>query len=497
MNEPDHDALLVARGIRKTFSGVTALADGSIELRRGEVHALCGGNGAGKSTLLKILMGFVEPDAGEILIRGSRVHFTRPRDALDAGIAIVQQELSAVPDLSVAENIFLGAEPRRYGFVDYPKLNRDAVELLRTLGCNVDPREKMRRLSVAAQQLVEIAKALSHRNAEILIFDEPTSAIGEHDTARLFAAIRELVAAGKGIVYVTHRLGEIFQIAQRYTVLRDGVTAGTGRVTEINQERLVEMMIGAPVERELEREGTSRGAALLEVSNLVRTPYFESVSFTLHRGEVLGFYGRVGSGRTEVLETVYGLRRPDRGKVSVGGTALPAGDTRGAIEAGLGYVPEDRKRNGLISCASVGENLVLAVLPRAQKLGLISGRKLERYVATGLARLRIRPGDGRQFVKFLSGGNQQKVVLGRAILGEPQVLLLDEPTRGVDVGVKHEIYRFIAEFAGGGGGVILVSSELEEVLGLSDRILVFRGGRMVTAFTRKEASEKKLLMAAA
>jgi putative xylitol transport system ATP-binding protein len=488
--------LLSMRGVRKRFSGVPALVDGGLELHRGEIHALCGGNGAGKSTLLNILMGFLQPDEGEIFIEGQPVHFAGARDALDAGIAIVQQELSAIPDLTVAENIFLGAEPRRFGFVDFRRLNREARELLRSLGFDIDPTSTMKRLSVASQQLVEIAKALSHRNADILIFDEPTSALGERDTARLFQAMRDLASAGKGIIFVTHRMGEIFEVANRYTVLKDGATVATGTIAGLSREQLVEKMVGAPVENEFARRGRTGAVPLLEVRNLTRSPHFEDVSFTLHEGEVLGIYGLMGSGRTEALASIYGLRKADTGSISVQGRTLEGRGAREALDAGIAYVTEDRKRDGLVMCASVRDNLSLSLLPRAQNWGFVDTMREGRQVETVVRGMRIHPPDTRAPVRRLSGGNQQKVVLGRCLLTEPKVLLLDEPTRGVDVAAKKEIYHLISDFVQGGRGAVFVSSELEEILGVSDRILVLRRGRMAGVFPREEASQKALLMAA-
>jgi putative xylitol transport system ATP-binding protein len=488
--------ILSVRGIRKAFSGVAALVDGSLELHRGHIHALCGGNGAGKSTLLNILMGLLQPDAGEIRIDGAPVHFAGPREALDGGIAIVQQELSAILDLTVAENIFLGAEPRRFGFVDFPRLNREAAELLDIVGCTALPTERMRGLSVASRQLVEIAKALSHRRASILILDEPTSAIGEDDTARLFRTLRGLAAAGTGIIFVTHRIGEIFEIADRYTVLRDGATVASGDVAAIGPESLVEQMVGMPVDREFAKRAKPGTEPLLEVSGLSRPPHFEDVGFTLHAGEVLGIYGRSGSGRTEILDAIYGLCHPASGRVSVAGRALHRQTPSESLDAGLAYVTEDRKRNGLVLGAPVGDNLSLSILMRSQRWGFVDSVRRSRFIDSAMVRMGIRPPDPEYPVRYLSGGNQQKVVLGRCVLCEPKVLLLDEPTRGVDVAAKTHIYRFIAEFTGGGGGVVIVSSDLDEILGLCDRILVLRSGRLAAAFSGEEATQKSLVMAA-
>jgi len=488
--------LLTIRGIRKNFSGVHALVDGSLELGHGEVHALCGGNGAGKSTLLNVLMGFIRPDQGEIFIEGKPVRFLSAKEALNAGIAIVQQELSGVPHLTVAENIFLGAEPSRYGFVDFRQLNERAERLLKSLRFDLDPTAKMENLSIASQQLVEIAKALSHRNAAILIFDEPTSALGEEDTGKLFKAMRDLASAGKGVIFVTHRIAEIFAIADTYTLLKDGVRVKSGRICDVTREQLIEAMIGGDVESEFAKESKPRSAPLLEAKGLTRAPRFVDISFTLHEGEVLGVFGLAGSGRTEVLETIYGLHRGSSGNISMRGKRFKGGSVNEALGAGIAYVTEDRKQSGLVPTTSVGENLSLSVLRRIQRCGFIRFREEKARVGKVVEMMRIKTRSAKEPVQNLSGGNQQKVVFGRCVLSGPKVLLLDEPTRGVDVGTKREIYRFISDFAGEGGGVVMVSSELEEILGVSDRILVFRKGRVVSELSRDEATQKKLMMAA-
>ncbi len=488
--------LLSIRRARKSFSGVHALVNGSLELDRGEIHALCGGNGAGKSTLLNILMGFTQPDGGEIFIGGKPVHFANAKEALDAGIAIVQQELCAVPHLTVAENIYLGTEPSRFGFVDFRRLNEQAGRLLKSLGFALDPTARMDTLSIASQQLVEIAKALSHRNADILIFDEPTSALGEEDTGRLFKAMRDMALAGKGIIFVTHRIAEIFAIADTYTVLKDGASLKAGRVCDITREQLIETMVGSDLEGEFMRESKPGSVPLLEVLGLTRAPYFTDISFTLHKGEVLGIYGLVGSGRTAVLDTLYGLHRCDSGSIAIRGIRLRKGSVGEALGAGMSYVTEDRKLSGLVPCASVGDNLSLSVLDRIQRLGFIRFGEERARIGKAVSMMRIKTPTTRALVHVLSGGNQQKVVFGRCVLREPKVLLLDEPTRGVDVAAKREIYRFIADFAESGGAIIMVSSELEEIIGVSDRVLVFRKGHLVSVLSRAEVTQKKLMMAA-
>ncbi len=489
--------LLSMRGIKKDFSGVHALVDGSLEVHRGEVHALCGGNGAGKSTLLNVLMGFLRPDQGEIFLDGKPAHFQGAKGALDAGIAIVQQELSGIPHLTVAENIFLGSEPSRLGFVDFGQLNEWARILLKSLGFDLEPTARLHDLTLASQQLVEIAKALSHRNADILIFDEPTSALGEEDTGKLFKTMRDLASAGKGVIFVTHRIAEIFAVANAYTVLKDGVRVKSGRIADITPEQLIEAMIGGDVENEFVKANTPRNDPLLEAKSVTCAPQFADISFTLHEGEVLGMYGLAGSGRTEILETIYGLRQKASGEISMHGRRIKGGTVAAAVNAGIAYVPEDRKQSGLIPSSSVSANLSLSVLGRIQKWGFIRLKEEKARVAGAIEMMRIKTRSAKEPVQNLSGGNQQKVVFGRGVLSGPKVFLLDEPTRGVDVGTKREIYRFISDFARKGGGVIMVSSELEEILGVSDRILVLRKGRIVSELSHEEATQKKLMMAAA
>jgi putative xylitol transport system ATP-binding protein len=489
--------LLSMRGIKKSFSGVSALTDGSLDLHAGEIHALCGGNGAGKSTLLSILMGFQAPDEGEILVHGKPANFRSAKDALEAGVTIVQQELSGIAHLTVAENIFLGAEPRRFGMLDSRTLNHKASSLLASLGFNILPTAILGELSIASQQLVEIAKALSHSDADIIIFDEPTSAIGDEDTQKLFTALRELAARGKGIIYVSHRLQEFFAIADTYTVFKDGARVGSGRMTDITREALIEMMIGCELESEFIKENKPGDRALLKVEGISDSHLVRDVAFTVHEGEILGIYGLVGSGRTEILNMIYGLSTPSAGSVSVQGHVVPHTNIRASIREGLAYVTEDRKRTGLNLRASVGENLSLSQLPYTSRFGFIDLGAERALIRKAIDTMHIKTIGGRQPVRHLSGGNQQKVVLGRCALTGPKVLLLDEPTRGVDVSAKREIYRYISDFTRIGGGVLMVSSDLEEILGMSDRILILKKGRLVQSLERKDATQKALMLAVA
>nr|WP_232094214.1 sugar ABC transporter ATP-binding protein [Serratia surfactantfaciens] len=485
--------MLEVSGVRKAFGPVVALKNAEFCLRRGSIHALCGGNGAGKSTFLSILMGFIQPDGGDIFIHGQRCEFHHPRDALNAGIAIVQQELSAIPDLTVAENIWLGREPRRLGFVDFATLNQRTTSLLNELDFKIDAREKMRNLSVAEQQLVEIAKALSHANADIIIMDEPTSAIGEEDAQKIFQTLQQLAAKGKGIIYVSHRLSEIFQIADSYTIFRDGAYIHEGYIADITREQLIEHIIGGEYDSEFAKFNQPGEAVLLEVNNLCWRDKIKDISLQLKHGEILGIYGLVGSGRSEFLDLIFGIQHADSGTIRLGDKTLSRHSPREAIDSGIAYVTEDRKETGLVLCRSVSENINIASFADISRMGFVSEKREQARTRDMIQRFNVKTHDGEQPVGNLSGGNQQKVVLGRWALLDPEVLLLDEPTRGIDVGAKKEIYRFMSEFALQNKGIIMVSSELSEIIGMSDRILVFRDGQLAGELSATHATQAALM----
>ncbi|MFC0226714.1 sugar ABC transporter ATP-binding protein [Serratia aquatilis] len=490
-NAPDY--LLEVTGIKKAFGSVVALKNAEFCLRKGSIHALCGGNGAGKSTFLSILMGFIQPDSGDIFINGKRCEFAHPKEALAAGIAIVQQELSAIPDLTVAENIWLGREPRRLGFVDFKTMNQQTEALLQDLHFALSPTEKMRNLSVAEQQLVEIAKALSHADADIIIMDEPTSAIGEEDVQKIFQAITRLAAKGKGIIYVSHRLSEIFQIADSYTIFRDGSYIHEGLLQDITREQLIEHIIGGEFESEFAKFNQPGDDVVMEVKNLCWGKKINDISLTLKRGEILGIYGLVGSGRSEFLDLIFGIQRADSGTIKIGNEQLANHSPQQAIKCGLAYVTEDRKETGLVLCRSVNENINVASLDAVSRLGMIDDGKEMARAKEMIQRFNIKTPDAEHIVGNLSGGNQQKVVLGRWALMDPQVMLLDEPTRGIDVGAKKEIYRFMSEFALKDKAIIMVSSELSEIIGMSDRILVFRHGTLAAELSAGNATQAELM----
>ncbi len=490
-------ALLEAVDLAKSFDGIAALSDGRFRLESGTVHALCGGNGAGKSTFLKIVMGIIRRDEGVVLIEGAEVVFSQPSEALTAGVAIIEQELSPILDMSVAENIFLGREATgRLGRVDFRAMRAQAKSLLEQLGFDIDPSLPMRSLSVGQIQLVEIAKALSH-DARIIIMDEPTSALGEEEVGQLFAAIRRLRDQGKGIIYVSHRLSELFEIADHYTIFRDGRYIESGAMATLGRTRLIELIVGRELTDEYIKENTPSSVVRLAVDGLTRDGKVSNVSFELHGGEILGFYGLLGAGRTELLECLFGLCDDWTGRVTVDGVVQRIASPRDAMRVGLAMVTEDRKESGLVLSDSVRSNLSLAILPALSPRGVIDLRKEAALSADMVSRYRIKAGSDRINVGNLSGGNQQKVVIGRFDLTRPSVFMFDEPTRGVDVGAKREIYRIMSDFARGGGAVIMVSGEAEELLGMCDRIAVIRAGRLVGILDRADASQDALLNMAA
>ncbi|MET4892324.1 sugar ABC transporter ATP-binding protein [Morganella morganii] len=489
----DNEELLRVEGGRKAFGQVVALKNAQFSLKRGSIHALCGGNGAGKSTFLSILMGFIRPDAGEIYVKGKRCEFHQPIEALHAGIAIVQQELSSIPDLTVAENIWLGREPRRFGFVDFKQLNRQTAELLTDLHFDISPSEKMRNLSVAEQQLVEIAKALSHADADIIIMDEPTSAIGEEDAQKIFDVITRLTEKGKGIIYVSHRLSEIFQIADTFTIFRDGTFITDGPLADITREKLIELIIGREIKDEFAKFNEPTDETIMEVRELSRDDQVQDISLTLKKGEILGIYGLVGSGRSEFLDLIFGIEHADKGTIKIGDRFLDKHTPKDSINAGIAYVTEDRKDTGLMLGRSINENINIASFGAISTGGFIHDRKERARADDMITLFNVKTPDADQLVGNLSGGNQQKVVLGRWALIEPDVMLLDEPTRGVDVGAKKEIYKFMSEFALQGKGIVMVSSELSEIIGMSDRIIVFRDGRIAGELTAATATQTDLM----
>lgn len=492
----DKTPLLQMLGISKTFPGVRALDSVDFELYPGEIHALVGENGAGKSTLIKILSGALPADEGRIVLRGSEVTFRNPREALDNGIATINQELMLVPQLSIAENILLGRLPhKRLGLVDREAMQSYARQSLSMLGLELDPDTPIGALSVAEQQAAEIAKALS-RQAEIIVMDEPTSALAGREIDNLLNYIERLRSQGQAIILITHKLDEAFRVADRITVLRDGHRIGTVVTKDASPDKVINMMVGRSVESVFVREDSEIGEPILEVRDLTRQGKFNDVSFTLRRGEVLGLSGLVGAGRTDVVRAIFGADPIDSGEIWINGKRVESLTLAKRIEAGLGLVPEDRKRDGLVLGMTVGDNLTLAVLNRLAKWGLRKRAKEQKVAADLVSDLSIRtPSLGTEVIT-LSGGNQQKVVVGKWLATQSRILVLDEPTRGIDIGAKAEVHALIQRLAQQGVAILLVSSELIEVMSVSDRILVMHEGRITGEFSYGEATEEQIMACA-
>ena len=493
MRDAMDGSLLEARELVKSFPGVRALKGVSLTLRKGEVLAVIGENGAGKSTLMKILAGVQRPDAGEILIEGKSARIDSVQEALSQGIALIHQELNLADNLNVAANIFLGREKLRFGLIDKARHREEARPLLEAVGLNVDPAALVSTLSIGQQQLVEIAKALSV-NARILIMDEPTSSLSSHESENLFKVIRDLRSRGVSIVYISHRLGEVCALADRVTVLRDGANAGNLAREEITHDAMVKLMVGRDLSQFYPHESHTPDVPVLEVEELrTRAHPTHRLSFTVRAGEIVGMAGLIGAGRTELLETLFGVTPAGGGVLRVAGQTVAPRSPLEAIAAGLALVPEDRKAQGVILEMAVRDNLSLASLRRDQRHGFIDRRRAEEIEKEMIASLKIKTPNSRQPVQFLSGGNQQKVVLGKWLALRPRVLLLDEPTRGIDIGAKQEIYRLMETLAGQGVAILFVSSEMEEILGMSDRALVMHEGRIAGELARGELSEESVM----
>lgn len=489
MSNPDE--LLRIEGIRKTFPGVVALDFVDFDLRRGEVHVLLGENGAGKSTLIKMLSGAYRPDSGRILAQGREVRINGAQDAERLGIATIYQEFNLVPDLTVAENIFLGRQPRRFGMIDRRRMEADAQVLLDRVGVRVSPRARVRDLGIARLQMVEIAKALS-LDARVLIMDEPTAVLTSEEVDKLFRIVRQLREDGVGIVFITHHLEEIAALGDRVTVLRDGRSVDQVPASTPEDE-LVRLMVGRSIEQQYPRERPKAGEPLLSVRGLTRAGVFHDISFEVRAGEVVGLAGLVGAGRTEVARAVFGADPYDSGSVGVLGRTLPAHDVGAAMGAGIGLVPEDRKGQGLVLDASVQENLGLVTLRSASRGGLVDLKGQRTAAARIAGQLGVRMAGLGQHVRTLSGGNQQKVVIGKWLLADTRVLILDEPTRGIDVGAKVEIYQLVNELTASGHAVLMISSDLPEVLGMSDRVLVMAQGRIAGELAAEEATQDAVM----
>lgn len=489
--------LLALTGVGKTFPGVRALENVSFDVYPGEVHALLGENGAGKSTLIKIISGVYRPDSGQLLLDGSPITFANPRQAQERGIAAIYQELGLYPELTVAENIFMGHMPRtRLGLLDWNAAQKRAREILDTLDArDLDVRTKVSTMSIGNRQRVEIAKALS-RNARLLIMDEPTAALTQHDVEQLFNIVRLLRERQVGLIYISHRLDEVFKLADRVTVLRDGQYVGTKSVSETNEAELIRMMVGRTLDHLYPKQDTVIGETLLRVRDVVRLPTTRGVSLELRAGEIVGLAGLIGSGRSELAQVLFGFTPAASGRIEINGKPVTIRTPADAMRLGIAYVPEDRQRQGLIIPMNVRENTSMALL-RQLVVGPFVNRRAERTLTQDYVKqLDVKTPSLSQIVRNLSGGNQQKIVVAKWLATRPRVLILDEPTRGIDVGAKSEIHRLMSQLAARGLAILMISSDLPEILGMSDRVLVMRQGRIVAEYPREQATQEAIVGAA-
>lgn len=487
------DYLLEARNISKSFPGVKALNGVQLKVEKGTIHAVMGENGAGKSTLMKILIGLYKPDDGELYFNGEQKVFNSTHDALNAGISMIHQELSPVPYMTVAENIYLGKEPLKYNkFIDFRKMNENTKALLDELEISINPKEQMVNLSMGQTQMVEIAKAISF-NSELIIMDEPTSAITEREVQHLFRIVRKLKAQGVSVIFITHKMDEVYKITDAVTVYRDGEYIDSKPTSEMSREELIQKMVGREVNNLFPKEKVDIGDVVLEVRGLTRIGEFEDVSFQLRKGEILGFAGLIGSGRTEVLECLFGVTPKDKGTIIHYGEQVQINTPRDAIKNKMALLTEDRKLSGLYLVLSVQDNIIMANINEYRHHLLLNKKEMSAAAKEEKELLNIKTPHLNQIVGNLSGGNQQKVLVGRWLLTNPDILILDEPTRGIDVGAKAEIHRIMSGLVKQGKSIIMISSELPEVLGMSDRIVVMHEGRKSGELTREEATQEKIL----
>ena len=488
--------LLRMEGITKTFPGVKALDGVELELFPGEVHALMGENGAGKSTLMKVLGGVHQPNSGTMTFKGEAYSPASPREARDQGVGFIHQELKLAEHMTVAENISLGRMPTRgWGWIDFEELNARAAKALAELGVEISPTTEVGRLNVAMQQMVEIAKTISLKS-EIVVMDEPTASLSQKETQHLFEVIEKLRAAGTALVYISHRMEEVFALCQRVTVLRDGQSVGTWMTEELTEESLVRHMVGREVEEQFPPRHANLGEEVLKVEDLRREGAFKNVSFALREGEIVGMGGLVGAGRTEIARCLIGADSRDGGRVLLKGEEVHPKSVLQGIECGFGYITEDRKGEGLVLGLSLEDNITLPNLKAISSGGWIQGAASREMAQRWIEKLKVRTPSEHQLAKNLSGGNQQKIVIAKWLARGCKVLIFDEPTRGVDVGARAEIYRIIEELAEQGVGVLLISSDLPELLGLSDRVLVVHQGHIAGEFEREEATPEKVIACA-
>ena len=487
--------ILKVEALTKKFDGIPALRDTSFELLAGEVHSLTGENGAGKSTFIRILSGLHRGDGGRLLIDGNEVWIRTPGDAQKLGIAVIYQDFDLAPNLSIADNLLLGREPAGlFGFINRREQQRLAARCLERVGLEQDTDTLVENLSVARRQLVAIARAISV-NARILVMDEPTSALASDEIENLLQLIVKLKETGTSVLYISHKLDEVFRISDRITVFRDGETIGTRTVAETSAQEIISMMVGRDLKDLYTKTSHVQDDVLLEAKGIQKHGIFNNTDFSLRPGEILGFYGLKGAGRSEMMGTLFGLDSPDEGEILLEGKTVRIRSPADAIRNGIGYVPEDRMVRGLFPNMNAGENMTISAVDKLNRLGFIDRQGERKTAADYISRLKIRMTGMGQMISALSGGNQQKIILARWLINDPKVLILDEPTAGIDVGAKSEIYELIDQLAARGMGIILISSELPEILGMADRILVMHAGKIVGEFSREEATEEILMHA--
>ena len=491
------DYLLEVDNVRKEFPGVVALDNVNLRVRPGTVHTLMGENGAGKSTLMKIIAGVYQPDAGEIRLKGNRIKIATPLDALEAGIAMIHQELNLMPYMTVAENIWIRREPLRFGFVDHGEMKRRTQSLFDRLSIDINPESEVRDLSVANRQMVEIAKAVSYES-DILILDEPTSALTEREVGHLFRIIGDLKAQGKGLVYITHKMNELFTIADDVSIFRDGRYIATHPAKDLTRDQVIQMMVGREITQMFPKEEAVIGDVVLSVKHLCLQGVFKDISFDVRAGEILGIAGLVGSGRTNVAETIFGVSPATSGEIILNGKPITINTPRAGMQAGMALLTEDRKDTGCFLSLSVLENMQMAILTnRFVQAGFVQQGQVNEACNGMKEAMRVKTPNMDERIENLSGGNQQKVLIGRWLLTKPRILILDEPTRGIDVGAKAEIHRLISRLACEGVAVIMISSEMPEILGMSDRIVVMHEGRVTGILDRSEADQVSIMQLAA
>ncbi len=491
---PGSEYLLEVSNVRKEFPGVVALDNVHLKLRRGTVHALMGENGAGKSTLMKIVAGIYTPDAGSFRLRGQEIRLKGPLDALENGIAMIHQELNLMGPMTVAENIWIRREPtNRFGFINHAEMHRWTVALFKRLNIDLDPDIEVRKLSVANRQMVEIAKAVSF-DSDVLIMDEPTSALTEREVEHLFKIIRSLKADGKGIIYITHKMNELFEIADEVSIFRDGKFIASKLSSQVTRDDIIRMMVGREISQMFPKETVPIGDVVLSVKGLALKGIFENVSFDVRAGEILGIAGLVGSGRSNIAETIFGVTPASAGTIAINGKEIRISSPSVAMANHMAFLTEDRKETGCFLLLDIQENTQMAVLQNKYvKNGFVQQARLSKDSAVMSNTLRVRTPDMQEAIINLSGGNQQKVLISRWLLTRPRILILDEPTRGIDVGAKAEIHRLISALAKDGVAVIMISSEMPEVLGMSDRIMVIHEGRVTGFLDRSEADQVKIM----